>query len=93
MVEFAKFTDAERATVDKIVERAQGEYRAAGLKVPTKMDLQMDIAAVAAHTPLRLEEWLEADPFNFNHDIGGIRQHLNRQTGELEDCFVPRFAA
>ncbi len=35
---------------------------------------------------------LGADPFNFAHDIGGIYRHLDRDTGELKDCFWPRFA-
>lgn len=91
-VEFAKFTDEERHTVDAIVDRARRAYLSAGMEPPTKMDLHMDISAVAARTPLRLDDWLEADDFNFTHDVGGIRRHLNRQTGELMDCFVPRFA-
>lgn len=26
------------------------------------------------------------------HDVYGIDAHLNRETGQLEDCFWPRFA-
>lgn len=26
------------------------------------------------------------------HDLIGIRNHLNRETKKLENCFVPRFA-
>ena len=26
------------------------------------------------------------------HDVFGIRKHINRRTGELENHFVPRFA-
>ena len=26
------------------------------------------------------------------HDMGGIHAHLNHATGELENCFMPRFA-
>jgi hypothetical protein len=57
------------------------------------MDTLMDIYAVCSHTPLRLHELATADDFDFVHDVGGIRQHLNRQTGELRNHFVPRFAA
>lgn len=46
-----------------------------------------------AKVPLRLAEFANADNFNFGHDVAGILGHLNRQTGELEDCFLPRFAA
>jgi len=30
---------------------------------------------------------------NFGHDLGGIRRYLDRETGALTDCFVPRCAA
>ena len=43
--------------------------------------------------PLRLEELLEADDLDFIHDVFGIRRHLDVATGELRDCFVPRYAA
>lgn len=36
---------------------------------------------------------LDADRFNFAHDVGGIRYHLDRNTGELADCFRPRYSA
>ena len=32
------------------------------------------------------------DDMNFDHDIGGIRRHFNRETKKLEDCFLPRCA-
>lgn len=63
------------------------------LDASDKNDLVMDITAVHRNImPLRLADLLDADAFNFAHDIGGIRRHLNRQTGELGGCFVPRFA-
>ena len=31
---------------------------------------------------------LTADASNFNHDFFGIRAHMNRETGKLEDNFV-----
>lgn len=56
--------------------------------------LIMDLTATHANgTPLKLRELLTAEPFDFAHDIYGIRKHINRQTGELEDCFLPRYAA
>lgn len=42
--------------------------------------------------PLRWEALLAADEYEFVHDAGGIYQHLNRTTGQLDDGFVPRFA-
>lgn len=58
-----------------------------------KMTLFMDITACHCNgNPLRLEDLLNADNFNFSHDIGGIRRHINRETGKLEDFFSPRFS-
>lgn len=57
-----------------------------------KMDLMMDITAAHCNgNKLRLRDLLEADDFNFFHDIYGIAKHLNRTTGKLEGWFRPRF--
>lgn len=87
MLTFAKMTDDEHMTVHRIAKRA------AVLTGRSVMDHTMDISVVHHRTPLRLRELADAGDFNFAHDIGGIGRHLNRQTGDLEDCFVPRFAA
>ena len=86
MLTFAKFTRHEHLIVELIGKRA------ALLTGRTILDHTMDISVVHAHTPLRLAELADAGEFDFAHDIGGIGRHLNRETGELEDCFVPRFA-
>ena len=54
--------------------------------------LMMDMMATHKVCPLMLEELLAADVSNFAHDVGGIMRHINRKTGRLENCFVPRFA-
>ncbi|MHB0965308.1 MAG: DUF6874 family protein [Bellilinea sp.] len=57
-------------------------------------DIEMDITACHLNgCPLKLEALLHADDFNFVHDVQGIHQHLDRETGELKDCFLPRFHA
>ena len=58
------------------------------------MSTEMDI--IACHRngcPLDLLRLADAPDFDFVHDIWGIRRHINRKTGKLGDCFVPRFAA
>ena len=30
--------------------------------------------------------------FDFAHDLAGITRHIDRTTGQLGDCFLPRFA-
>jgi len=59
----------------------------------TYMDTVMDVDACHSNgNPLKLQELLEADDFNFAHDIFGIRQHIDRTTGKLQNCFVPRYS-
>lgn len=53
----------------------------------------MDITACHANgCPLKLRELLAAEDFNFAHDVFGIRRHLNRETAQLGDYFMLRFA-
>lgn len=59
----------------------------------SKMDAVMDITACHANgSPLRLDELLKARDGDFGHDIFGIRRHINRETGQLMDCFSPRYS-
>lgn len=43
--------------------------------------------------PIDLQRLLDADDFNFQHDIIGIDRHIDRDTGRLLHHFRPRFAA
>ena len=58
----------------------------------------MDITCVHANgCPLDLDAMLRAigdseQETDLIHDLLGIRRHLDRTTGQLLDCFVPRFA-
>ena len=91
IVKFAEFTKTESESVSKILTRAAAMARNSAIPFD-KMTLEMDLAATHAHTPLRLDDLLEADDFNFGHDIFGIMGHIDRTTGKLQDCFLPRFA-
>lgn len=56
-------------------------------------DFCMDLAATHANgMPLDLEKLLAFPDFDFSHDVFGIREHLDRSTGQLLHCFVPRSA-
>ena len=58
-----------------------------------KLSYVMDITATHANgNPLRLGALLNADDANFSHDFFGIIRHLDRETGQLGGCFVPRFS-
>ena len=53
----------------------------------------MDIDATHNNgCPLKLVELLAADDFNFVHDVFGIRANIDRTTGKLQNCFVPRYS-
>lgn len=57
------------------------------------IDAEMDVMAVHLNdTKLRLQDLLEASDFEFAHDVFGIQRHIDRSTGKLQDCFMPRFA-
>lgn len=86
-------TRAEMEVIAKIATRARKMAAALGGFQYTQSDALMDINACHSNgCPLKLQELLDADDGNFGHDVFGIRRHINRETGQLEDCFLPRFA-
>ena len=83
-------TKQDAAIIHKIAVRANNVAKDIGFKYPVQ-DAAMDITAVHANgNPLRLQRLLDADKFNFAHDIAGIRNCLDRDTGKLNNCFEPR---
>jgi hypothetical protein len=52
----------------------------------------LDLALAHRWQPLDLELLFAADDGNFAHDLFGIVRHIDRSTGAMRDCFVPRFA-
>jgi hypothetical protein len=87
---------SDRALIRQIAERAIADRKAHGMRVGRGelVDITMDLEATHANgCPLRLADLLAADDFNFWHDVAGIARHLDRTTGQLLHCFLPRFAA
>lgn len=83
MISF-KTTKDEGDMIDLIVQRAN---------VKNSFELLMDITACHVNAcPLNLGELYAAKDSDFYHDLIGIVSHINRTTGKLEDCFVPRYA-
>ena len=85
------FTDNEKenAIILKIVRRAIKLKIINGIA----LDAQMDISACHSNgNNLDLQRFLDADNFNFTHDFCGIQSHIDRTTGKLKNCFVPRFS-
>lgn len=56
--------------------------------------LIMDIESADRKFHLRLDDWLNADDFNFAHDIYGILNNIDRSEFPATNfgLFVPRFA-
>lgn len=98
-------TDSYRTTVSfeasreefelswKIADRAMALARDR-LHVPfDHRTCAMDIIAAHANgCALRLAELLEAPTFDFVHDVWGIARNIDRKTGEIGGCFLPRYA-
>lgn len=92
MASFKLQTQSEARVIHKIAARAVNMAIGAGFDYPM-MDADMDITACHCNgMPLKLEALLSADEFNFAHDVFGIRRHIDRETGKIGGCFVPRFA-
>jgi len=72
-----------------IVKRAEEK----NLLMFDRMSLIMDLECANEEFNLRLEDLLNADDFNFAHDIVGIQNNLNREERKMGSQFVPRFAS
>ncbi len=86
-----KVSDADRLAVGDIVKRAVADNL-----VERSESLDVEMSLIACHTngnPLRLRELLNADRFNFAHDVLGISRHICTQTGKLTGFFSPRYSA
>jgi len=79
----------EAEIITKIANRAKDECN----HPDSIMTINMDITACHLNgNPLDLTALLNADSFDFAHDVLGIRRHINRKTGKLENCFLPRYS-
>ena len=88
-----KTDKTSRRKIIAIAERFLPLYQKLYDEKPPTMDTIMDIAAAHLNgCPLKLDELLHADDFNFLHDVFGIMNNINRQTGKLENNFLPRYA-
>ena len=88
MIDFSRLTSEDLDSIQRIAARTH--TLVSGLD---HLSLTMDLGAAHIACPMRLDDLAEADDFNFLHDVGGIMRHIDRTTGELTDCFVPRFAS
>lgn len=84
-------TPEEFELVGVIANRYRALVVRYGTPAPDTMELYMDLSAVHANgNPIDFARLAEADDLTLIHDVGGIRRHIDRKTGELRDCFTPR---
>lgn len=86
MIDWTKTSKEDDAIIRKIADRAASE-----LGAEHKQDIEMDITAAHIANPLDLNLLLYADDFNFYHDICGINRHIDRDSGNMLNHFLPRF--
>ena len=87
-----KITRQDIDLVSRIVDRAVDLYDQHNIKAD-RLTLHMDLTATHANRQMDLDRLLAFPDFDFMHDVAGINRHIDRNTGELGDCFVPRCAA
>lgn len=87
-----KCSRADHLRVDRIVDRTIRLAKRWGISYD-RIDASMDVLACHCNgCPLDLTRLLVAPEFDFAHDVFGIREHIDRRTGHLADCFLPRCA-
>ena len=87
-----KSTKKEDILISKIAKRAKFMLKS---QYNIEIDLQstmMDLTAVNANgCPIDFERMATASIHDVIHDVMGISKNINRETGKLENCFLPRF--
>lgn len=85
-------TKTDYELIDKIVNRAIEM----GLYTNNRITAHMDVVNATKYFNMRLEEWLNAEDFDFVHDIIGIYKAINRTKYPADfsndPYFLPRFA-
>lgn len=83
----------EHDLIVKIARRADAEVFQPNGVEQTQLQTVMDLSAChATACPIDLAELLNAPAGDFAHDVAGIRRHIDRSRGILEDVFMPRYA-
>ncbi|MBR8344194.1 hypothetical protein [Burkholderia ambifaria] len=81
------------AAIDLVSARYRALLATKGLPAVDALGLDMDLTACHANgCPMDWARLNAADDFTLAHDVGGIQLHINRRTGKLENCFLPRCA-
>jgi hypothetical protein len=86
-------TRDEDGKILKVAQRTEKILCSCGGVDYPRFQILMDLEACHCNgMPLDFDKLLAFPDFDFAHDVFGIRRHINRETGKIEDCFVPRCA-
>ncbi len=90
MIDFAtiRTSQLDCRHIARIASRAEHM----GLNTRDRIDIIMDLEAAHHVCPLNLDALHNASPTDFAHDVRGIINHLNRDTGTIANSFRPRYA-
>ncbi len=84
-------TAEEYFIIHKISIRAQAYYKEIHGETLDLQSMEMDLEAVHCNDcPMDFKKLLAADNFNLMHDVIGIINCIDRDTGKLTRCFLPR---
>jgi hypothetical protein len=87
------FNHDDEMLVTQIAGRWIGLLNQHGKGGADPLSIRMDLMAangVNGNNPLDLGKLMDFDDFNFAHDMSGISNCMNRETGKLENHFSPR---
>lgn len=89
MIDWDKITltRKEYATIGRIVDRAMKVYPEGD-----RMSLMMSLEACTILCPMDWEGLEKAKGSDLGHDVFGIDRYIDKETGELTECFLPRYA-
>ena len=80
---------AKYDVIYQIIKRAQRM----GITIGEQITQFLDVENADKQFSMRLQEWLDADDFDFAHDFIGIQANMDREVCKVRNFFVPRFAA
>ena len=87
-----KTTKVEQMLIEHIATKFYQNVTNTDINYP-RLDLTMDLSAAHSNgCKIDFHKLLDADIGTLGHDILGIRRYIDRKTGKLTQCFVPRCA-
>lgn len=85
MIKWEKISPTDTDLINQITKKASTFIN------HKQIDILMSISTAHIKTPLKLKELLNASDFDLVHDVAGIIKHVDHKTGELKNCFLPRY--